>query len=153
MIRPNSEGLTDFIPAERFEELLRRPPAPAGEVRDVLAKSAAKKRLELPEMAALLSVDEPSLLEELFATARDLKKEVYGNRIVLFAPLYVGNKCTNSCAYCGFRAENAKVDATHPLQRGAARRGAGPDRQGPQTPGDRLRRASRLLGRGDRPRR
>ncbi len=109
MIRPNSEGLTDFIPADRFEELLRRPPALAGEVRDVLAKSAAKKRLELPEMAALLSVDEPSLLEELFATARDLKKEVYGNRIVLFAPLYVGNKCTNSCAYCGFRAENAKV--------------------------------------------
>jgi 2-iminoacetate synthase len=60
-------------------------------------------------MAALLSVTEPGLLEEIFNTARDLKRRVYGNRIVLFAPLYIGNKCTNSCKYCGFRCGNDKI--------------------------------------------
>ena len=109
MIRPNSEGLTDFIPAARIEELLRRAPAEPGEVHEILAKSLAKKRLELAEMAALLSVTDPELQEELFAAARELKRTVYGNRIVLFAPLYVGNKCTNSCRYCGFRVENRQV--------------------------------------------
>ena len=109
MIRPNSEGLTDFIPAARIEELLRRPPAEPAEVHAVLEKSLAKKRLELGEMAALLSVRDPALQEELFAAARELKRTVYGNRIVLFAPLYVGNKCTNSCLYCGFRVENRQV--------------------------------------------
>jgi len=109
MIRPNSEGLTDFIPAKLIEELLRRPPAEAGEVHEILAKSLARKRLELAEMAALLSVTDAELREELFAAARELKRTVYGNRIVLFAPLYVGNKCTNSCRYCGFRVENRQV--------------------------------------------
>jgi 2-iminoacetate synthase len=109
MIRPNSEGLTDFIPAARIEELLRREPATASEIHDVLAKSLAKTRLSLDEMAALLSVTDPMLQEEMFAAARDLKKTVYGNRIVLFAPLYIGNKCTNSCLYCGFRTDNREV--------------------------------------------
>jgi 2-iminoacetate synthase len=45
----------------------------------------------------------------MFETARELKKTIYGNRIVLFAPLYIGNKCTNSCKYCGFRCDNNKV--------------------------------------------
>ena len=44
--------------------------------------------------------------EEIFAAARELKRTVYGNRIVLFAPLYVGSYCTNDCAYCGFRRSN-----------------------------------------------
>jgi 2-iminoacetate synthase len=109
MIRPNSEGLTDFIPARLIKELLRRPPAEAGEIHEILAKSLAKKRLELAEMAALLSVTDAELQEELFAAAHELKRTIYGNRIVLFAPLYVGNKCTNSCRYCGFRVENREV--------------------------------------------
>jgi 2-iminoacetate synthase len=109
MTHPSSDGLTDFIPAERIQELLDRAPATPAEVREILAKSLAKRRLELAEMAALLSVSDPALQEELFAAACTLKKTVYGNRIVLFAPLYIGNKCTNSCVYCGFRAENRQV--------------------------------------------
>jgi 2-iminoacetate synthase len=42
----------------------------------------------------------------MFETARQLKRDVYGNRIVLFAPLYVGNLCINDCSYCGFRRSN-----------------------------------------------
>ena len=109
MIHPTTDGLVDFIPAARLEELLRRPPAQAPEVHDVLARSAAKQRLTLDEMAALLSVTDPGLQDEMFATARDLKKTVYGNRIVLFAPLYIGNKCTNACRYCGFRSDNRDI--------------------------------------------
>ncbi len=108
-IRPSSEGLTDFIPALQIERLLDGPPAPAGRVREILCKSADKQRLSLEEMAALISVTDPDLQEEMFATARELKKGVYGNRIVLFAPLYIGNKCINSCAYCGFRSGNREV--------------------------------------------
>lgn len=109
MIRPVSEGLVDFIPAQHIDELLQRPAASPSEVREVLAKSTSLKRLDLDEMAALLSVTEPALLDEIFQAARDLKKRVYGNRIVLFAPLYIGNKCTNSCKYCGFRCDNRQV--------------------------------------------
>jgi 2-iminoacetate synthase len=109
LIRPNSEGLLDFIPAARMEELLRRPAAEAAEVRDVLGKSRNKQRLTLEEMAALLSIAAPDLLEEMFAAARELKQTVYGNRIVLFAPLYIGNKCVNSCKYCGFRCDNQQI--------------------------------------------
>jgi 2-iminoacetate synthase len=109
MIHPTTDGLVDFIPAARLEELLRRPPAQAPEVHDVLARSAAKQRLTLDEMAALLSATDPGLQDEMFATARELKKTVYGNRIVLFAPLYIGNKCTNACRYCGFRSDNHDI--------------------------------------------
>ena len=109
MIHPTTDGLVDFIPAARIEELLCRPPAQAPEVHDVLARSAAKQRLTLDEMAALLSVTDPGLQDEMFATARELKKTVYGNRIVLFAPLYIGNKCTNACRYCGFRSDNRDI--------------------------------------------
>jgi 2-iminoacetate synthase len=109
MRSPHNDGLTDFIPAERIEALLVRPPAARAEVREVLAKSSAKQRLSLEEMAALLSVGDPDLLEELFAAARELKRTVYGNRIVLFAPLYIGNKCINACRYCGFRADNREI--------------------------------------------
>ena len=109
MIHPTTDGLVDFIPAARIEDLLCRPPAQAPEVHDVLARSAAKQRLTLDEMAALLSVTDPGLQDEMFATARELKKTVYGNRIVLFAPLYIGNKCTNACRYCGFRSDNRDI--------------------------------------------
>ena len=109
MPQPNSEGLTDFIPAARIEELLRRPPAGAAEVRPIIAKSLALQRLSLEEMAALLSTNDPDLQEEIFEAARRLKRDVYGNRIVLFAPLYIGNKCVNSCRYCGFRRENEQI--------------------------------------------
>lgn len=109
LLKPHSQGLTDFIPAAKIETLLARKPADAVELRDVLAKSKNKQRLSLDEMAALLSVLDPALQDEMFNTARELKKTIYGNRIVLFAPLYIGNKCVNTCKYCGFRADNDKV--------------------------------------------
>jgi 2-iminoacetate synthase len=60
----------------------------------------------MAETAMLLNASDPDLVAEIKEGASRLKKAVYGNRIVLFAPLYIGNKCTNNCQYCGFRTSN-----------------------------------------------
>ncbi len=75
-------------------------------IRDVIAKSLEKNRLTLEETAVLINASDPDLVEMIKEGARTLKDKIYGNRIVLFAPLYVGNKCINNCAYCGFRTSN-----------------------------------------------
>jgi 2-iminoacetate synthase len=98
--------VADFIDDREIEETLAAARPDQARVREILAKSLSKKRLEPEETAALLAVKEPELWQEIFAAARKLKTEVYGNRIVLFAPLYVGDKCINNCAYCGFRSSN-----------------------------------------------
>ncbi|KAG9390760.1 Iron hydrogenase maturase HydG [Carpediemonas membranifera] len=69
--------------------------------------------LTLREAAILLNVDEekePDLMRELEETAFAIKEKIYGNRIVLFAPLYTANKCSNYCTYCGFNCENEEMD-------------------------------------------
>lgn len=101
-----SEGAVDFIDDAHLEDLLRRPAPDAAEVRDVIARSLAKQPLTVEETAVLLRTTDPELVEEIFAAARELKRTVYGNRIVLFAPLYVGNDCVNDCTYCAFRRSN-----------------------------------------------
>ncbi|MBP7496922.1 MAG: [FeFe] hydrogenase H-cluster radical SAM maturase HydG [Bacteroidales bacterium] len=75
-------------------------------VREVIRKALDKKRLTMEETAVLINADDPLLIEEIKEGARELKKRIYGNRIVLFAPLYVGNYCSNNCKYCGFKASN-----------------------------------------------
>ena len=78
-------------------------------VRDVIAKSLDKQRLTLEETAVLVNASGTDLIDEIKEGARELKQKVYGNRIVLFAPLYVGNRCVNNCKYCGFRASNTST--------------------------------------------
>jgi 2-iminoacetate synthase len=78
-------------------------------VRDALAKARELKGLDATEIAALMEVDDPVLLEELYAMARWVKDEIYGNRLVLFAPLYISNLCKNECSYCAFRVKNKEV--------------------------------------------
>lgn len=77
-------------------------------VREIIAKSLSKERLTLAETAVLINAG-GDLVEEIKEGARELKKRVYGNRIVLFAPLYIGNKCSNNCMYCGFRVTNTSA--------------------------------------------
>ena len=78
-------------------------------VRDALAKARELKGLDAREIAALMEVDDPVLLDELFAIARWVKEEIYGNRLVLFAPLYISNLCKNECLYCAFRSKNTEL--------------------------------------------
>ena len=58
------------------------------------------------EVACLTRVEDPELLAELFLTAKSIKEEIYGSRLVFFAPLYIPNRCANECTYCAFRATN-----------------------------------------------
>lgn len=100
------QRMKPFIDSEEIWGMLNNTKASKGRVREVIAKSLDKKRLTLEETAVLINATDPELIEEIKQGARNLKTKVYGNRIVLFAPLYVGNRCTNNCKYCGFRASN-----------------------------------------------
>lgn len=103
------DGLTSFIDEAKIEELLGKKGNDVVRVREIIAKSLAKNRLNPDEMAVLLNVDDPELVAEIKEGARELKRRIYGNRIVLFAPLYIGNDCINNCVYCGFRASNMDI--------------------------------------------
>ena len=78
-------------------------------VRDVLNKARSLSGLSLEDVAVLMTVHSQDLLDELFHTAKSVKEEIYGNRIVLFAPLYISNLCSNECLYCAFRRSNKEV--------------------------------------------
>ncbi len=103
-----SESAADFIDEDRLHGLLGRAADP-GRVRAAIAKALEKEPLEVDETAALLAADQPAMVEQVVDAARRLKRDVYGNRIVLFAPLYVGNECTNDCVYCAFRRSNPQA--------------------------------------------
>jgi len=98
-----------FIDANEIWDYLNNTKPTNERVREVIAKSLAKNRLSLEETAVLINANTPELIKEIKDGARKLKTKVYGNRIVLFAPLYVGNKCANNCLYCGFRASNKET--------------------------------------------
>ncbi len=76
------------------------------EFSDILEKAKLKKGLEIEDVSALLNTEDENLLEKLFETAREIKQEIYGNRLVLFAPLYISDYCVNNCKYCGFHTDN-----------------------------------------------
>ncbi|MBN2689757.1 MAG: [FeFe] hydrogenase H-cluster radical SAM maturase HydG [Gammaproteobacteria bacterium] len=75
-------------------------------IREILAKAKNANGLNLDDVAALTTIKKPELLHELFTTAKKIKQQIYGNRLVLFAPLYISNLCNNECLYCAFRASN-----------------------------------------------
>ncbi|MFA8449548.1 MAG: [FeFe] hydrogenase H-cluster radical SAM maturase HydG [Bacteroidales bacterium] len=95
-----------FIDSEEIWDLINNTKASKERVKEVIQKSLSKERLTLEETAVLINADDPELIAEIKKGAQQLKEQVYGNRIVLFAPLYVGNKCKNNCKYCGFRSSN-----------------------------------------------
>ncbi|MDF1558714.1 MAG: [FeFe] hydrogenase H-cluster radical SAM maturase HydG [Bacteroidales bacterium] len=97
-----------FIDPKEIWSILESSKADKIRVRELIAKSLSRERLTMAETAVLLNA-EGELVDEIKAGARELKKKVYGNRIVLFAPLYIGNKCTNNCQYCGFRVTNTEA--------------------------------------------
>ena len=105
-----SEGKRDFIDDDLIERKLvaGKNPDPK-RIKDILAKSLAIETLTLSEAAYLLNVTDPKIREEMKQTAMAVKKKVYDNRIVTFAPLYLGNLCVNNCLYCGFRKDNTQA--------------------------------------------
>jgi 2-iminoacetate synthase len=98
--------MTPFIDVAEIEAFLAGSKPEKQEVEAIIAKSLNKQRLSLQDTAALIKADDPECVDLIKQAAKDLKKAVYGNRIVLFAPLYVGNYCMNNCIYCGFHMKN-----------------------------------------------
>jgi 2-iminoacetate synthase len=106
----NTEQHADFIKPEIVERLLAARPVPTvSRVHELLAKARELEGLTMDEVACLSFVESPELLEEIFSTAKQIKEEIYGSRLVFFAPLYVSNRCSNECTYCAFRATNTEL--------------------------------------------
>lgn len=75
----------------------------------ILEKAKLKKGLSHREASVLLACDLDEKNEEIFKLAKQIKKDFYGNRIVLFAPLYLSNYCVNGCVYCPYHHENKHI--------------------------------------------
>ena len=82
----------------------------AARIEDILQKSLSIQTLTLEETATLLNVTDPAIRARMEEVAGQVKRDVYDNRIVTFAPLYLGNLCVNECAYCGFRCSNKRLE-------------------------------------------
>jgi len=101
--------MVNFIDPEEIWNYINKAESDQEKVRLVIEKSLNKERLNLEDVAILVNAKDPELIEMIKEGAKELKRRIYGNRIVLFAPLYVGNLCNNNCKYCGFRASNQKA--------------------------------------------
>lgn len=92
-----------------FDNLTKTKSAGRQEILDILTQARELKGISFTQAAALLNLQDKELLEELFNTAKYIKTQIYGNRLVLFAPLYISNVCFNECLYCAFRASNKEL--------------------------------------------
>ncbi len=75
----------------------------------ILEKARLRKGLTHREASVLLACDIPEKIQELYALAEQIKKDFYGNRIVIFAPLYLSNYCVNGCLYCPYHMKNKHI--------------------------------------------
>ncbi|MFA9380018.1 MAG: [FeFe] hydrogenase H-cluster radical SAM maturase HydG [Acetanaerobacterium sp.] len=100
----------DFIDDDKIWAQLNQKQNPSREeVRRVLKKAEGCVRLDPEETAILIQNQDETTIGEMFELAHRLKQEVYGDRIVFFAPLYVSDECANNCTYCSFRSSNAAI--------------------------------------------
>lgn len=75
----------------------------------ILEKGKKAEGLDFKEAMTLLECEDESIIEEIFKTAKDIKEKFYGNRIVMFAPLYLSNYCVNGCVYCPYHSQNTTI--------------------------------------------
>ena len=99
--------MKNFINEDKIFDILEETQSPSRQrVKTIITKSLELKGLRPEEAAILLNCDEKVILNRIFETAKLIKETIYGNRLVLFAPLYLSNRCVNDCLYCGFSKEN-----------------------------------------------
>lgn len=112
MYNPKSLKAEEFIDHQEILDTL----AYADENKDnlelidqILNKARERKGLSHREASVLLACDIPEKVQELYALAEQIKKDFYGNRIVIFAPLYLSNYCVNGCLYCPYHQKNKHI--------------------------------------------
>ena len=109
---PKSSKAEEFINHEEILESLEYAQKNKGNkelIEGILDKANRAKGLTHREAAVLLECDDEELTDRMFKLAEDLKKRFYGNRIVMFAPLYLSNYCVNGCVYCPYHAKNKTI--------------------------------------------
>lgn len=99
-----------MINDEKIYDVLKETQTPnKAAVEDILNKAKELDGLDQKDVAYLLQTKDPELKQAIFDTAYQVKSDIYGKRLVLFAPLYISNECTNNCLYCGFRSMNKEL--------------------------------------------
>lgn len=112
MYNPKSKKAEEFIDNNEVLETLdyaEKNKHNLGLINEILDKARLKKGLSHREASVLLSCDIPEKNEEIFKLAQEIKQDFYGNRIVLFAPLYLSNYCVNGCVYCPYHKKNEHI--------------------------------------------
>ena len=110
--RPSSSQAADFINHDEIMdtmEFVRRHKNDTALIEQLIEKASAQKGLSHREAALLLECKDKDLIQRIFDLAMQIKQRLYGNRIVMFAPLYLSNYCINGCTYCPFHAKNKTI--------------------------------------------
>lgn len=110
--------MSEVINKEYINKVLKAAKNPSmDEISRILKKAQLREKLNHMEIAILLNAHDPKQLEEIYTIAGEIKEEIYGSRVVMFAPLYISNFCVNNCKYCGYRRDNKfprkKLDQEH----------------------------------------
>lgn len=101
---------TNFINDQEIWSLLdANRNLPPDQIEATIDKARLANGLEPWEVAALIQVKDPELLQKMFTAARQVKEKIYGKRMVFFAPLYISNYCVNDCVYCGYHRSNTEM--------------------------------------------
>ncbi|AEM22563.1 thiamine biosynthesis protein [Brachyspira intermedia PWS/A] len=104
-----SRNANEFINDEEILKTISQVESGNYNIRNILDKAKEMKGLEPNEALALLLCDDKDAENEMFEIAKKIKLEIYGKRIVLFAPLYLSNYCINGCVYCPYHAKNKHI--------------------------------------------
>src|SRR3989344_3685622 len=100
-------NIKKIINEEKIFSVLEKTRKPARrQILTILKKALKKNGLNLKEIGFLLNAEDPKLIEKMFKAAGRIKKEIYGERLVFFAPIYISSFCVNDCDYCGFQRRN-----------------------------------------------
>lgn len=112
MYDPKSLKAEEFISDEEIRETLAYADANKDNfalIDQIMKKAEERKGLDHREASVLLACEDEAVQERMYSLAQQIKKDFYGNRIVLFAPLYLSNYCVNGCVYCPYHLKNKHI--------------------------------------------
>jgi len=100
-------SVQDVVNEKQIWEVLEETRKPSSIIiSEILDKALEKKGLSLKDVGFLLNTEDKELIEKMFKVSGEIKKQIYGERLVFFAPLYLSSYCINDCEYCGFHRRN-----------------------------------------------
>jgi len=112
MYNPKSEKAEEFINEEEILSTLNYAEKNKNNkelIDEIIKKAEERKGLSHKDAAVLLACEDKEQIQKIYKLAEQIKKDFYGNRIVLFAPLYLSNYCVNGCVYCPYHAKNTHI--------------------------------------------